>query len=428
MQNNLPVWYPFTPIKQADLPIKIVRGEGIYLYDESGKSYVDAVSSWWVNLYGHRHPKITEAIKNQLDTLDHVLFADFTHEPAEELASLLLSEVGNHFAKVFFSDNGSTAVEVAIKQCVQYYFNTRKELRTKIIAFENAYHGDTFGAMSAGAKSVFSKPFEHLFFDVKHVSYPSTWIGDESIELKEEHSLTQIKQLLEENTNQISCLIIEPLVQGAGGMLMCRPEFLDKLQKVVENYDVKIIFDEVMTGFGRTGSVFAFQQTKLKPDCVCLSKGITGGFLPLSVTISTQELFNAFYSDNPEHTFYHGHSYTANPISCSAAVASTKLIHEFDEDRNRINWCFKQFLPKLSNHSKIEKIRLTGTVLAFDLKSEYGTSYLNPIGKQLKKNLLNQGYLVRPLGNTVYIMPPFITPNVVLNTLLEGILFFLDSL
>jgi len=427
MNENNPVWYPFTHLKISDEPIKISRGEGAYLYDDQGNAFFDAVSSWWVNLYGHRHPAIVDAIKNQLDSLDHVLFADFTHNPAEELAKKLL-EINNHcFSKVFFSDNGSTAVEVAIKLSLQYYSNLYGQKRSKIIAFTNSYHGDTFGAMSAGARSVFSEPFSHLFFDVQRFDYPSTWIGDVTVEKKENVIITSIRKYIEENNDDIACLIIEPLVQGAGGMNMCRPDFLQKLDLICKEFKVLVIYDEIMTGFGRTGEVFAYQKAKTNPDMICLSKGITGGFLPLSVTLTSQNIFKAFYSDDKTHTFFHGHSYTANPISCSAAIASTNLIKSFENDRKRIELFYKSRIDQLLNFDLIEKVRVSGTILAFDIKSTNNSNYLNPIGLELKKKMLKKGYLLRPLGNTVYIMPTYVSTNKVLGQLLDDLVNFIRS-
>ena len=427
MNELHPIWYPFTHLKSADNPIKIIRGEGAYLYDEQGKAYFDAVSSWWVNLYGHRHPTIVQAIKKQLDSLDHVLFADVTHNPAEELAKQLLELNNQQFAKVFFSDNGSTAVEVAIKICIQYYSNLFGQKRSKIIAFSNSYHGDTFGAMSASARSVFSNPFSHLFFDVQRFDYPSTWIGDSNIEMIEDLTISKIRAFIEDNSEDIACLIVEPLVQGAGGMNMCRPEFLQKLDLVCMEFGVLVIYDEIMTGFGRTGEVFAYQKAKTKPDIICLSKGITGGFLPLSVTLTNKKVFKAFYSDEKTHTFFHGHSYTANPISCAAALASLSLIQQFEKDRKRIEFFYKSRIEELIQSDKIDKVRYCGTILAFDIISQNDSNYLNPIGLKLKKNMLEKGYLLRPLGNTVYIMPTYVSTDTVLGQILDDILIYIQS-
>ncbi len=427
MNELHPIWYPFTHLKSADNPIKIIRGEGAYLYDEQGKAYFDAVSSWWVNLYGHRHPTIVQAIKKQLDSLDHVLFADVTHNPAEELAKQLLELNNQQFAKVFFSDNGSTAVEVAIKICIQYYSNLFGQKRSKIIAFSNSYHGDTFGAMSASARSVFSNPFSHLFFDVQRFDYPSSWLGDTTIEQKENEILSIIEDYLNTNSDEIACLIIEPLVQGAGGMNMCRPVFLQKLDTICKEHSILVIYDEIMTGFGRTGEVFAYQKAQTSPDLICLSKGITGGFLPLSVTLTSQNVFKAFYSDDKTHTFFHGHSYTANPISCAAALASLSLIQPFENERKRIELFYESKLEELSQCDKLEKLRLCGTILAFDIKSQYDSNYLNPIGLKLKKNMLDKGYLLRPLGNTIYIMPMYVSTNDVLGQILDNILKYIRN-
>lgn len=425
MNPDSAIWYPFTQLKQAENPIKIVKGEGAFVIDEHGKYYLDAVSSWWVNTLGHCNPVIKEAIKKQVEQLEHVMFAGFTHEPAEQLASEILNMLGNKYQKVFYSDNGSTSVEVAIKMAVQYFYN-RGEKRSKIIAFENSYHGDTFGAMSVGARGSFNQAFEHLFFDVQFFPYPSTWIGKADTEQQEMKVLQDLQNYVEENQADIACLIIEPLVQGAGGMNMCTSKFLQKIDHLCSEFGVLLIYDEVMTGFGRTGDVFAHQKAGTSPDFVCLSKGLTGGFLPLSLTVTKQFIFNAFYDDDLLHTFYHGHSYTANPISCAAALATVRELPNYMNEIRRIEELFKSFTEILVRVQQIEKVRQTGTILAFDIKSRESSGYFNQGGKQLKNELLIKGFNIRPLGNVIYLMPPYVTKSKNLKNLFNEILNFFE--
>ncbi|TNE72868.1 adenosylmethionine--8-amino-7-oxononanoate transaminase [bacterium] len=426
MKNDLPIWYPFTPIKQAPLPIKIEKGKGAFLYDTNGKAYLDAISSWWVNTWGHTNPEITRAIKDQLDKLEHVIFAGFTHEPAEVLATSLLDISEHKFSKVFFSDNGSTAVEVALKMAVQWHYNQGKP-KNKIIAFEGAYHGDTFGAMSAGARGGFNQPFESMFFDVLPIPYPATWEDDDSKLFKEKSSIDALKKVIATHKNEIACLIIEPLIQGAGGMKMCRTEFLKELEVVCKENQILVIYDEVMTGFGRTGERFAHIKASTNPDFVCLSKGLTGGFMPLSVTLTTDKIFQAYYDDDKMKTLYHGHSYTANPLSCAAAIESINQLRIHHKELIRIQALFSSYLPLLKTVKRIKNIRLCGTVLAFDIQTNNKDGYFNDAGKRLTEHLLNRGFIIRPLGNTVYFMPPYVTLSINLNEMMEEVLIFLHK-
>ena len=400
------IWYPFTQAKTAPEPLKVKSGQGVWLELENGQRIIDCISSWWVNLHGHAHPKIAEAIYQQAKQLEQVIFAGFTHDPAEQIAEKLVSKLPPHLDRVFFSDNGSTAIEVALKMTYQYWINQQQK-RSTFLAFEGAYHGDTFGAMAVGERSIFTEAFADLLFQVEFVAYPETYLGDEQIRQKEEEILWQIQQKLQQAPDRYAGIVIEPLVQGAGGMRMCRPEFLQQLAKLAQASGVLLIFDEIMTGFGRTGEWFACLKAQVQPDIVCLSKGITGGFLPLSVTVCSEAIYDAFYSDDPTKTFYHGHSYTANPLSCAAAIASFELLQENEASLHRIATIHQQQLAQLKGHPYLEKLRWTGTIAAMDIVTSEQTGYLNQISLEVRKRAIDRGLLLRPLGNVLYLMPPY---------------------
>lgn len=391
------VWHPFTQMQTACPPIPIARAKGAYLYTEEGNSYLDAISSWWVNLHGHAHPYIVEKIKEQAEILEHVIFADFTHAPAVELASRLLSILPGTMSKVFYSDNGSTAVEVALKIALQHWHN-RNIPKTKIICFKNSYHGDTFGAMSAAGRNEFNRPFWKHLFDVESIDPP--------LKGQEEKSLNQLKELL--NKGDIACFIFEPLVLGSGGMVIYPPDGLSRLIQCCRQHGVLTIADEVMTGFGRTGTLFASEQVSEKPDLICLSKGLTGGFLPLGVTVCMQDIYDAFLGDHLHQAFLHGHSYTANPLACSSALASLDLLLEdaCHAQREMIAECHKKFCRQWQSHPKLKRCESLGTILALEYQTEK-SSYFQPMRDQLYHFFLSKGILLRPLGNVLYILPPY---------------------
>jgi len=400
------VWHPFTIQKNSLQPLKVKSGNGIWLELEDGRRVADCISSWWVNIHGHGHPVIVDAIRKQAETLEHVIFANFTHEPAEKLAENLTQVLPGDLNRVFFSDNGSTSVEVALKIAWQYWQN-RGQKRRKFLAFEGAYHGDTFGAMSVGSRSVFSQVYNNLLFDVEYVPYPETWVGSTTTEEREDYVIEILETKLLKNPEEFAAIIIEPLVQGAGGMKMCRPEFLKKLKKISLKFPVLLIYDEVMTGFGRTGELFACLKSETEPDLICLSKGITGGFLPFAVTVCSDRVYDTFYSDDPLKTFWHGHSYTANPIGCAAGIASLSLLqynrHKFQEMQEK----HETHILSLATMEHIEKIRVTGTIAAFTIRNKEGSGYLSGIGNEIKKECIDYGILIRPLGDVVYLMPPY---------------------
>lgn len=393
------MWHPFTHLKYADKPVQIVRGEGAYFYDADGKRLLDAISSWWVNLHGHCHPYISSKVSEQLHTLEHAIFSAFTHEPAVKLAQRLLSHLPSNQSKIFYSDNGSTAVEVGIKMALQYWHNNGQK-KKKFIAFENAYHGDTFGGMSVGARNVFNNAFENLLFDVIHIPLP------------DDENIGQLKETLHlwfSNHNDIAGFIFEPLVQGAAGMMMYKAEYLDELIAICRKNNIICIADEVMTGFGRTGRFFASDYLENRPDIICLSKGLTGGYMPLGVTACAEFIYKACYSDDKTKTFFHGHSYTANPTACSAALASLDLMEKAETQMQieMISGLQKQFAAKVRNHPKIADARSSGTILAIELRTEDYTHYLNEASEGIATYFLKKGIIVRPLGNILYLIPPY---------------------
>ncbi|MCX6351720.1 MAG: adenosylmethionine--8-amino-7-oxononanoate transaminase [Bacteroidetes bacterium] len=408
-----PIWHPFTQMKTANPPIHIDRAEGSILFAKDGKEYIDAISSWWVNIHGHANPFIAKAIAEQALKLEQVIFAGFTHAPAIDLANNLLKILPDSITKIFYSDNGSTAVEVAIKMALQYWHNQGVHHKTKLIAFENGYHGDTFGAMSVGAKSTFNAAFEKHLFQVEYIPTPH----ENNFEAVKE----QLKILLK--NEDVAAFIFEPLVQGASGMLMHNPEHLDALIQLTKQHNVLCIADEVMTGFGRTGKNFATDYLQNKPDIICLSKGITGGFMPLGVTASSQKIYDAFYADAKEKTFYHGHSYTANPLACAAANASLQLLLS-DDCQSQIKNIISQhtaFAASQQHESFIKEIRQTGTILAIELNTAEGSSYFNTIRHEVYDFCIENGVLLRPLGNAVYIMPPYCVTSAELNKIYQVI-------
>jgi adenosylmethionine-8-amino-7-oxononanoate aminotransferase len=392
------IWHPYTQMKNALPNIPIVRGEGAHLFDEAGKKYIDAVSSWWVNIHGHSHPHIAKKVAEQLQVLEHVIFAGFTHEPAVMLAERLLPLLPGKQEKVFYSDNGSTAVEVAIKMCLQFWANTAKPPRTKIIAFKDAYHGDTFGAMSVSGRSIFTDPFKSLLFDVEFIELPNA------------QNIAQLISKINYLSNEVACFIFEPRVLGAGGMLMYEGEYLDQLLSTCHKHGILTIADEVMTGFGRTGTLFSCEGLENKPDIFCLSKGLTGGTMPLGVTTCNNKIFDAFLSEDKLKTLYHGHSFTANPVSIAASLASLDILLDPKtmENIQRIINKHKAFSKIIANNPKLKDIRQTGTILVMEWETGGSTSYLSELRNKLYLYFLERGIILRPLGNILYILPPYV--------------------
>ncbi len=396
------IWHPFTPLLQGLPVLPVKRASGAYLYLENGQQVLDAISSWWVNLHGHAHPHIAEAVAGQARELEHVIFAGFTHEPAVRLAERLLSILPAGQSKVFYSDNGSTAVEVAIKMALQYWYN-KEVKRTKIIALEGAYHGDTFGAMSVGDRNSFVKPFAPFLFDVEFIPLPDT----DNFQLVRDRFRDLIAG------GEVAAFIFEPLVQGSAGMRMYPAELLDALLEIAKEQQVICIADEVMTGFGRTGKLFATSGLRHTPDIFCLSKGLTGGTLPLGVTTCTAQIQEAFRDPDIMKTFFHGHSFTANPLSCAAANASMDLLLSDDcqEQIAAISYQHSLFVERMKDHPKIEQVRSTGTIMALDIRTGEETSYFNSRRNSFYEYFLERNILLRPLGNTLYILPPYVVTS-----------------
>lgn len=385
------IWHPFTQMKDYETdapPLIIDRGEGIYIWDIEGNKYIDGISSWWVNTLGHSHPRLNEALKQQVEKIEHVLFAGFSHIPAIELAERLVQITPPELTKVFYSDNGSTAVEVALKMAFQYFQQTGQQQKTKFIALKNSYHGDTLGAVSVGGVDLFHKIYRPLLFDIfqAQMPYPDS-----------------VENILKEHAHEIAGLIIEPLVQGAGGMLMYPPEYLTRFRQLCDKYNVLLIDDEVAMGFGRTGRMFAFEHAGIVPDIVCLAKGLTAGYLPLAVTMTTDRIFQAFYDDYDKYKmFTHGHSFTGNPIAAAVAVESLKILEEeniIESLQPKIE-CMKKNLEKFRGLDCVSDVRQTGMVAAVEFNQN--------IEKKVYNEALKLGAILRPLGNVMYFMPPYV--------------------
>lgn len=402
------VWHPFTQAQTAPDAIPIRSAKGIRLYAEDGREFLDLISSWWVNIHGHAHPTIAAAIAHQAQTLEQVIFAGFTHQPAAQLAHELVQRLPTGLTRVFFSDDGSTAVEVALKMALQYWRNQGEGQRTRFLAFEGGYHGDTAGAMSAGKGCGFFDTYGSLLFEVGLLPYPATWDGDTEVEAKEQAALAWLDAYLADHGNTLAAVILEPLIQGSAGMRMCRPEFLQALAARLRAAGILLIFDEVMTGFGRTGAMFASLKAQVTPDIICLSKGLTAGFLPMSVTVASEKIYAAFLGDSFDKSLVHGHSFTANPLGCAAALASLQV---FEDEQTlaklpQIERWHRQGLATLAAHPLVQRVRVMGTIAAFDVVAA-DAGYTSQIGTQLKAFFHERGLLLRPLGNVVYLLPPY---------------------
>lgn len=410
-RDGAAIWHPFTQHGLGRPLIPVKDASGAILRDTQGREYLDMISSWWVNLHGHGRPELAAAVADQIKRLDHVQFAGATHEPAVRLAERLLDKAGlTGSARVFYSDNGSTAVEAALKIAHQHWVN-RGAPRRLFATLRGAYHGDTVGAMSVGRSSGFFGAFRGMMFETVSLPVPLVWNGFANDE-GEQTALREIRSALESDGAGMAALIVEPLVQGAGGMRFHSPGFLRKLCGLFRERGIPVIFDEVMTGFGRTGSFFAYQQTGFIPDMICLSKGITGGILPLAATIASNDLFDSFLGNDFSTALAHGHSYTANPVSCAAALASLDLHEQTDSltQVGRINRRMALHLRKLGDDPRIEHPRLLGGIAAFDLAGT-DPSYSAGAGRELASYAQEHGVLIRPVGNVVYLIPPYCTTD-----------------
>jgi adenosylmethionine-8-amino-7-oxononanoate aminotransferase len=422
------IWHPFTQHGIEDEPIVITRARGASLFDGDGREILDLIASWWTCTHGHSHPKLNAAIAEQAAKFEHVLFAGFTHAPAVDLAEGLLRLLPDELTRVFFSDDGSTSVEVALKVAYQYWINRGETQRTMLLAFDGGYHGDTLGAMSVGRGSQMFKPFHDLMCKVLVLPYPATFEGDDVVEEREAGALSAFEALLSDRGQTIAALIIEPLLQGASGMRVTRPRFLKRLVEMAQAAGILVIFDEVATGFGRTGTMFALEQAEVVPDLICLSKGLTAGYIPMGVTAVRKTVFEAFLADAFDKALPHGHSFTANPLCCAVARASLGL---FEEENTlgritAINARHREFLTELQARPDVTRPRVLGTILAFDVK-DIG-AYQSAESRALRAWYLARGLNIRPLGSTLYLMPPYCITDEELSRAYAGLIEGLDSL
>ncbi|OSJ36010.1 adenosylmethionine--8-amino-7-oxononanoate transaminase [Bradyrhizobium japonicum] len=413
-----PIWHPFTQHALQDEMTKVVRGQGAYLYTADGRPIIDAISSWWVVTHGHCHPHIVSAIQDQAGKLNQIIFAGYAHDPAEELAALLLKVAPRGLEHVFFSDSGSTSVEVALKMALGYWQNIGKK-RTCIVVMQHSYHGDTIGAMSVGARGVFNAAYRPLLFDVTSIPFPAR--GHEQATLDALESVCR---------NEVpAAFVVEPLILGAGGMLMYPARVLREMRRICEASDVLFIADEVMTGWGRTGTLFACEQANVTPDIACYSKGLTGGALPLAVTLCRADIFDAHYSKDRTRTFFHSSSYTANPVACAAAKANLDLWQD-PESRQRVASVVtmqEQAIEPFRADPRFANIRRTGTITALDLKTK-DAGYFAGVGPKLQAFFKDRNLLLRPLGNTIYVMPPYCVTGADLDEIYLGIRDAADAL
>jgi adenosylmethionine-8-amino-7-oxononanoate aminotransferase len=411
MTPPLRIWHPFTNVTLDPTPLRVVRAEGVHVYTDDGRKILDGISSWWVNLHGHGNPRIAAAIAEQARKMEHVIFAGFTHNAAEELASRLRKWLPGDLTQMFFSDDGSTAVEVALKIAVQHFSNQQRGQKREIVALRHGYHGDTVGAMSASDDSPFTDAFRSMRFPVHRVHSAYCYrcpVGLQRATCAIDCA-QQLEDLLSQRGERIAAVIVEPLLQGAGGMIVHPAEFLQKVRGLCTQHDVLLVADEVLTGFGRTGKMFACDLANVVPDIMCLSKGITGGFLPLGATLCTDRVAAAFRGEDRTHTFYHGHSYSGNALACAAANASLQI---FDDEPvfDRIATIAKINAERLAQFTQLHQVgntRQIGTIGAIELRAE-DAGYLSSMRPQLYRFFIERGVLLRPLGNVVYVLPPYV--------------------
>lgn len=406
------IWRPFTQEKIVPPAIRAAKGDGLFIYTEDGRKYADMIASWWVNIHGHANAEIAEAVAEQARTLEHVIFTAFTHRPAEELVEKLQTVLPVNLRHFFFSDNGSTSVEIALKMAYQFFKNRGNDRRKVYLHLDGAYHGDTYGAMSvAGKDSPYHGTFSDFFFETIAADVPEIYAGVENIEEKEAAAIRKLENTLDHRGDEICALIVEPLIQGARGMVMHRPEFLEQLVRTVRKFGILVIFDEVFTGFYRTGRFWAMDYLTEKPDIVCASKALTGGFLPMGMTAASQEVYEAFLGDDFHKALIHGHSYTGNPIACAAACKSFEILMrpETLERISKIENCHRA--AKLG---KIRRHRTRGTVAAFDVDSP-------ETAKIISEKLFENGIFIRPIGSTIYTVPPYCTTTAQLEEFYDAV-------
>ena len=424
------LWHPYTQMKDCETlpPILIEKAKGIKLYDDEGNFYYDTISSWWCNVHGHNHPKIKAAIKKQLNSLEHVLFAGFTHKPAIQLAEKLIAITPNNLSKVFLTDNGSTSIETALKMSIQYWQNSGKKTKTKFVCLDMAYHGDTIGAMSVAGKSVFNQAFRPLLFDSFKAPTPYCYRCpmDKDKENCKIECIKPLEEILRQHKNKIAAMILEPLMMGAAGMVIYPVEYLEKTAKLARKYNIHLIVDEVATGFGRTGKMFACDHVDVEPDFMCLSKGITSGTMPFAATLTTDKIYDAFYADYAKmKTLYHGHTYCGNPIGCAAAIASLEIFKE-EKTLQKIKPLIRQLHGTMKNFRKLPfvgDVRCIGMVAAIELVKDKNTkqpfTIKERIGQWVFEKGLKENIILRPLGNVIYICPPLSTTKRELDIILK---------
>lgn len=413
------IWHPCSQMKDYEEmpPIVVERGKGAYLYDIEGHSYLDAVSSWWVNLFGHSNDRINSALKKQVDQLEHVIFAQFTHKPAIELAEKLVQMTPSNLQKVFFADNGSSAIEVALKLSFQYFQQIGKQNKTKFVSITDAYHGETLGALSVSNIGLYNEIYQPLLMNTFEVQGPDCFRC--SYQKDREHCnaecFEKMEEIVSKEHDNICAVVIEPMVQGAAGMKIYSKHYLKKLRKLCDTYDIHLIADEIAVGFGRTGTMFACNHAEIEPDIMCLSKGITAGYMPLAVTLTTEKIYQVFYDDYIKlKAFMHSHSYTGNPLSCAVACETLKI---FDEENILQNNAAKSSLIKelvasqLNSHPYVGEFRQLGMIGAIELvknkKTKEPFPWTQRVGYEIYKIALSKGLLIRPLGNIIYFMPPY---------------------
>jgi adenosylmethionine-8-amino-7-oxononanoate aminotransferase len=430
------LWHPYTQMQTRPDPLAVVRAEGVYLYTDDGRRILDGISSWWVNIHGHSHPRLNEALARQARELEHVVFAGCTHRPAVELAERLLAVLPVGLARVFYSDNGSTAVEVAAKMAVQYWLNQGQSRRRHLIALHHAYHGDTVGTMSVSEASVFTQAFTPLLFPVERVHAPYCFrcpIGLERATCQIA-CLQDLESRLEALDGEVAAVLVEPMLQGAGGMIMWPAEFLAGVRALCTRFGTLMIADEVLTGFGRTGRLFACEHAGVTPDIICLSKGLTAGYLPMAVTATTGAVYDGFLSDDRTKTFFHGHSFTANPLACAVGLASLDLLVENQSLARigRLETQLRDGLRPLQDLSIVGDVRVLGGVgaieLVHDRTTKGGGGYLDRLGPTLSQAFLERGVLLRPLGNVLYFMPPYVITDDEVDGVLTHIRAVLEQL
>ncbi|MET1079923.1 MAG: adenosylmethionine--8-amino-7-oxononanoate transaminase [Pseudomonas sp.] len=420
MQRDLAVlWHPCTQMKDHEqLPlVPIKRGEGVWLEDFEGKRYLDAVSSWWVNVFGHANPRINQRIKDQVDQLEHVMLAGFSHQPVIELSERLVRITPAGLDRVFYADNGSSGIEVALKMSFHYWLNSGQSAKKRFVTLTNSYHGETVAAMSVGDVALFTETYKPLLLDTLKVPSPDCYHRPEGVSW-EAHSRTMfahMEQCLDEHHQEVAAVIVEPLIQGAGGMRMYHPVYLQLLRDACDRYGVHLILDEIAVGFGRTGTMFACEQAGIAPDFLCLSKALTGGYLPMAAVLTSDQVYQAFYDDYPTlRAFLHSHTYTGNPLACAAALATLDIFEQDNviENNRRLAARMASATAHLADHPHVAEVRQTGMTLAIEMVQDKASktpyAWQERRGLKVFQHALSRGALLRPLGSVVYFLPPYV--------------------